>query len=57
MPNDIQNRLSAQNVCRTLLKKGLITSGQAEQILKKKGALEARLKKQNNHKQASGPGP
>ena len=54
MPNDIQNRLSVQNVCRTLLKKGLITSGQAEQILKKKDALEARLKKQKSHKQASG---
>jgi len=54
MPNDIQNRLSAQNVCRTLLKKGLITSGQAEQILKKKDALEARLKKQKSHKQVSG---
>jgi general secretion pathway protein E len=54
MPNDIQNRLSVQNVCRTLLKKGLITSGQAEQILKKKDAMEARLKKQKNHKQASG---
>jgi len=56
MTNDIQNRLSAQDVCRTLLKKGLITSGQTEQILKKKDALEARLKKQKNHKQASGSG-
>ncbi|MBW2710403.1 MAG: type II/IV secretion system protein [Deltaproteobacteria bacterium] len=54
MPNNVQNRLSVQNVCRTLLKKGLITSGQAEQILKKKDAMEARLKKQKNHKQASG---
>ncbi len=54
MPNDIQNRLSAQNVCRTLLKKGLITSGQAEKILKKKDVLEARLKKQKNRNQASG---
>jgi general secretion pathway protein E len=54
MPNDIQNRLSVQNICRTLLKKGLITSGQAEQILKKKDAMKARLKKQKNHKQASG---
>lgn len=54
MQNDIQNRLSAQNVCRTLLKKGLITSGQAEKILKKKDVLEARLKKQKNRNQASG---
>jgi general secretion pathway protein E len=54
MPNDVQNRLSVQNVCRTLLKKGLITSGQAEQVIKKKDAMEARLKKQKNHKQASG---
>ena len=56
MSNDRQNRLSAKNVCRTLLKKGLITSGQTDQILKKKDALEARLKKQKNHKQASGSG-
>jgi len=54
MTNDIQNRLSAQNVCRTLLKKGLITSGQAEKILKKKDVLEARLKKQKNRNPASG---
>ena len=54
MTNDIQNRLSAQNVCRILLKKGLITSGQAEKILKKKDVLEARLKKQKNRNQASG---
>ena len=54
MQNDIQNRLSAQNVCRTLLKKGLITPGQAEKILKKKDVLEARLKKQKNRNQASG---
>ncbi len=54
MPNDIQNRLSVQNVCRTLLKKRLISSGQAEQILKKKDTMEARLKKQKSHKQASG---
>jgi len=54
MTNDIQNRLSAQNVCRTLLKKGLITSRQAEKILKKKDVLEARLKKQKNRNQASG---
>ena len=56
MTNDIQNRLSAQDVCRTLLKKGLITSGQTDQILKKKDAIEVRLKKQKNHKQASGSG-
>ena len=56
MSNERQNRLSAKNVCRTLLKKGLITSGQTDQILKKKDALEARLKKQKNHKQASGSG-
>jgi general secretion pathway protein E len=56
MPNDRQNRLSAENVCRTLLKKGLITSGQTEQILKKKDALEARLKKQKKPKQATGSG-
>jgi len=56
MSNNRQNRLSAKNVCRTLLKKGLITSGQTDQILKKKDALEARLKKQKNHKQASGSG-
>ena len=54
MTNDIQNRLSAQNVCRTLLKKGLITSGQAAQILKKKDVLEARLKKQKNRNPVSG---
>jgi len=53
MTNDIQNRLSAQNVCRTLLKKGLITPGQAEKILKKKDVLEARLKKQKNRNRAS----
>ena len=53
MTNDRQSRLSTKNVCQTLLKKGLLTSAQAEQILKRKDALTARLKKQKNHKKAS----
>lgn len=56
MPNDIQNKLSAQNVCQALLNKSLIVSGQAKEILKKKEILKSRLEKQRNRKLASGTG-
>ena len=53
MPNDIQNPLSAQNVCQALLNKSLIASNQAKEILKKKEILKSRLEKQRNRKHAS----
>jgi len=56
MPNDIQNKLSAQNVCQALLNKSLIVSSQAKEILKKKEVLKSRLEKQRNRKLASGTG-
>ena len=56
MPNDIQNKLSAQNVCQALLNKSLIVSGQTKEILKKKEILKSRLEKQRNRKHASGTG-
>ena len=56
MPNDIQNKLSAQNVCQALLNKSLIVSSQAKEILKKKEILKSRLEKQRNRKLASGTG-
>jgi len=56
MPNDIQNPLSAQNVCQSLLNKSLIASNQAKEILKKKEILKSRLEKQRNRKHASGAG-
>ena len=56
MLNDIQNPLSAQNVCQSLLNKSLIASNQAKEILKKKEILKSRLEKQRNRKHASGAG-
>jgi len=56
MPNDIQNKLSAQNVCQALLNKSLIVSSQTKEILKKKEILKSRLEKQRNRKLASGTG-
>ena len=53
MPNDIQNPLSAQNVCQALLNKSFIASNQAKEILKKKEILKSRLEKQRNRKHAS----
>lgn len=56
MPNDIQNPLSAQNVCQALLNKSFIASNRAKEILKKKEILKSRLEKQRNRKHASGAG-
>lgn len=56
MPNDIQNKLSAQNVCQALLNKSLIVSSQTKEILKKKEILKSRLEKQRNRKHTSGTG-
>lgn len=53
MPNNIQNRLSTQSVCRTLLKARLITTDQIAEILNKEKIFKARLKKQNNAKSVS----
>lgn len=56
MPNNIQNRLSAKNVCQVLLKKSLITLDQAKEILEKKEILKARLEKQRTSRQTAGSG-
>ena len=56
MTNDIQNPLSAQNICQALLNESLIVSNQAKEILKKKEILKYRLEKQRNRKHASGTG-
>ncbi len=45
MTNDIQNPLSAQNICQALLNESLIVSNQAKEILKKKEILKYRLEK------------
>lgn len=55
MTQDKQNRLSAQKVCRVLLNKGFITSGQAKEILGKKETLKARIEKRRIRKNASEP--
>ena len=54
MPRDFQKQLSDQNVCRVLLKKGLITPEQSKKILDKKDALKAKLEKQTSQKNLSG---
>jgi general secretion pathway protein E len=56
MPKNKQNRLSAQNVCKVLLKKSLITLDQAKEILEKKEILKTRLKKQHNSRKTVGSG-
>ncbi len=54
MPKDLQKQLSDQNVCRVLLKKGLITPEQSKKILAKKDVLKTKLEKQTTPKKLSG---
>ena len=55
MPNDIKNPFSVKNVCRTLLKSGLISHGQEKEILEKKESFTKRLEKLRAVKHANAP--
>lgn len=55
MSNDIKNPFSVKNVCRTLLKSGLISHGQEKEILEKKESFRRRLEKLRALKQANAP--
>jgi len=55
MPNDIKNPFSVKNVCRTLLKSGLISHGQEKEILEKKESFTKRLEKLRALKHANAP--
>ncbi len=52
--NDSASPLSAKNVCRILLKKGLITKAQVAEIFKKKDTLKKRLEQLQMIRDASG---
>jgi len=54
MTKDSTSPLSAENVCRTLLKRGLISKAQKEEIFKKKDTLQKRLEKVQVIRDASG---
>lgn len=47
MPKQKNNKLSAQNVCTMLLKKGVLSRAQAEEILNKKDRIQKKLEKKN----------
>ncbi len=47
MQKQKDNKLSAQNVCRILLKKGVLSRTQAEEILNKKDRIQQKLEKKN----------
>lgn len=55
MSNDIKNPFSVKNVCRTLLKSGLISHGQEKEILEKKESFTKRLEKLRALKHANAP--
>ena len=52
--NDSASPLSAKNVCRILLRKGLITKAQVAEIFKKKDSLKKRLEQLQMIRDASG---
>ncbi len=54
MKKDPTSPVSAKNVCRTLLKRGLISKEQTEDIFKKKDTLRQRLEKLQMIRDASG---
>ncbi len=54
MKKDPTSPVSAKNVCRTLLKRGLISKEQTEDIFKKKDTLRQRLEKLQMLRDASG---
>jgi len=55
--NDSASPLSAKNVCRTLLKRRLITKAQVEEIFKKKDTLKTKLEQLQMIRDASGASP
>jgi len=53
MTNDLNDPFSAQNVCRALLKNGMISKAQAKEILNKKDSLQKRLERLQAKKTSS----
>ena len=56
MPNDSSHHMSASNVCKALVKGGLITRAKADEILKKEESLKRKLEKPGSPKRGSSGG-
>jgi general secretion pathway protein E len=53
MPKTLKNPFSPESVCRLLLKRGLISVDQEQEILRKREGLQAKLEKLRSMRQAS----